>query len=141
GANGNADVPSSHAAGRANSGMVGSGDLLCAPNFAGRQITACQPLVSQRSCSTFPVVARHDSAHEFIEQRDGESCITVTRTPNHALCDQLTSRRAEGSHLSAQLVRNDARPMRTRSELRHGAKVFLFQRRQTVETNAEETFV
>lgn len=35
----------------------------------------------------FPVVVRHDPAHEFIEQRNGKRGVAVTRTPDHAFCN------------------------------------------------------
>jgi hypothetical protein len=36
-----------------------------------------------------PIIPWHDSAHEFVEQRDGKGSVTMAWTPNHALCDQL----------------------------------------------------
>jgi hypothetical protein len=38
-----------------------------------------------------PVLARHDAQHEFIKHWDCKSGVTVTRTPDHAFGNQLTS--------------------------------------------------
>ena len=38
-----------------------------------------------------PFSARHSSAHEFVEERDGKRGIAMIRTPNHSLSDQLIS--------------------------------------------------
>jgi hypothetical protein len=88
-----------------------------------------------------PVFAGHDPLHEFIEQRYGECGIAMAGAPNHALDDQLASRRAERRDTTAQVVGSISRPVRTGTKLGHGAQIFLFQRRQAVESNPEKAFV
>jgi hypothetical protein len=34
-----------------------------------------------------PFPDRHNSAHEFVEERDGKRGIAMIRTPNHSLSD------------------------------------------------------
>lgn len=37
--------------------------------------------------TVFPMLARHNSFHEFIEQRNCECSVAMIRTPNHAALD------------------------------------------------------
>jgi len=52
------------------------------------------------SLRSLPVIARHDPAHELVEQRHGERGVAVARTPDHALGDELASCRAERGDIS-----------------------------------------
>ena len=62
-----------------------------------------QELVRQSNCavvrcvegSVLPIVTWHDALHELIEQRHRERRVAVTRTPDHALDNQLTAGRTE----------------------------------------------
>lgn len=42
-----------------------------------------------------PFVSGHDSEHELIKQRHGESCVAVRGTPDHSFRDQVVASRPE----------------------------------------------
>ena len=81
----------------------------------------------------------HLPLHEFVEQGYGKSRFAVALTPNHALVDQLLPHRCDGCSLDAKRGCDVAGLVRTRSELRHRAEVFLLELGQTVEPHAEES--
>src|SRR6266403_5194608 len=68
-----------------------------------------------------PIIARHNPTHELIEQRHRERGVSMTRTPNHSLGDQLISCRSERGDFSPQTLGHVAGTMRTRPDVRHRA--------------------
>ena len=91
--------------------------------------------------SRLPAGARHDAAHERVEQRRGECRIAVARTPYHPFGDQLIAGRREGFNLALQQARDLAGAVRPGAKLRHRSEVTLLQRRQAVKPHPEETFI
>jgi len=83
----------------------------------------------------------HLTLHEFVEERYGEGGLAMALTRNHALIDQLLTHSRYGRSLDAEHVCDVAGLVRTRSELRHRAKIFLLELGQTVEAHAEEVGV
>ena len=88
------------------------------PKMAWRDFVRNQRRVAKDGLVA-PVLVRHDPPHERIEQRHSECRITVIRTPDHALCDELVARGAERGHLAVKALGNVARAMRSRPEFRH----------------------
>ena len=88
-----------------------------------------------------PVLSRHDSAHEFIEERNRKSRITVIGTPHHSLCDQVVSCRPQRSHFAFQFVSDVTRTVRAGAEFGHCPQVFFLSRCESIESDTEKTFI
>ena len=79
--------------------------------------------------------------HERVEQWNCKGRVAVVGTPDHTLRYKLIARRAKRVNLPSERLRNVARAMGRGSEFGHGAQVAFFRRRESVETDAKETFV